>query len=180
MWRRWDWATSLSVLSVETVIAFGSNIGDAQERFGAALRMLEGAGRVLARSSLYRTRPWGDKEQDDFTNAAVHYQTRLRPVSLLAHLQEVERACGKHVIRKNGPRTLDLDIIFYGDEVIETGNLVVPHPRATERDFVLYPVAEICPEWRHPVLHKTARELKNALQGESFVTDEVRKWHLMM
>lgn len=126
-----------------------------------AMEDLAAAGRVVARSSLYRTEPVGIAEQPAFVNAAEVVETGLDPEALLEFLLATERSYGRdrvHDVPK-GPRTLDLDVLLIDEQVIRTERLTVPHPALAERRFVLAPVAEIAPQWRHPVLGKTMREL---------------------
>jgi 2-amino-4-hydroxy-6-hydroxymethyldihydropteridine diphosphokinase len=127
----------------EALIALGGNVGDVRQTFNRAIAMLcDGvAVRLLARSSDYRTPPWGVTDQPPFINAVIAVATSLPPRDLLARALTVERALGRDrkAERRWGPRTLDLDILAYGD-------LTLPHPRLFERAFVLAPLAEIAPE----------------------------------
>jgi 2-amino-4-hydroxy-6-hydroxymethyldihydropteridine diphosphokinase len=146
-------------------IALGSNlpspIGSPGQTLDAAILHLADLGRVLAKSSYYATDPVGHADQPTFLNAAVALETSISPQSLLNRLMEIERAFGRdrsHGIA-NGPRTLDLDILLYGDLVLRTESLHLPHPRMAERSFVLLPMAEIAPELIHPVLRRTMSQL---------------------
>jgi 2-amino-4-hydroxy-6-hydroxymethyldihydropteridine diphosphokinase len=146
-------------------IALGSNLpspaGSLHETLDAAVLRLAELGRVLARSSYYSTEPIGYADQPAFLNAAVALQTALGPHTLLDRLLEIERSFGRdrsHGIA-NGPRTLDLDLILYGDLVLSTQNLQLPHPRMAQRAFVLTPLAEIAPETIHPQLRKSMSQL---------------------
>lgn len=118
---------------------------------------------VTAQSSLYETEPVGVKEQDLFVNAALEIKTDFDPEELLAVLLQIEQDMGRVRRQKWGPRIIDLDLLFYGDRVIETTRLKIPHPEAARRRFVLAPLEEINPNLRHPVLDKTVRELLAAL-----------------
>ena len=150
---------------METVfIGFGSNVGnrlDYCERAVTLLGLLPHS-RVTAVSSLYETEPVRDSTDPGpgwFLNGVVQIETDLAPVRLLDVCQEVERALGRDQEHRGGARTLDLDILFYDMRVIDEPNLTIPHPRLHHRRFVLAPLAEIAPEWRHPVLHRTMQDL---------------------
>lgn len=154
------------------VIGLGANLpsraGGPEQTVRAAMEELSGAGRVAARSSLYRTEPVEVEEQPAFVNAVAEIDTELEPDALLDFLLALERRYGRDRQREapKGPRTLDLDLLLVGDEVIATANLHVPHSALAERRFVLEPLKEIAPELRHPVLGKTMAELLAELPDE--------------
>ena len=131
------------------IIALGGNVGDVRATFEVAILDICGLARarLLARSSDYKTPPWGDEQQPPFINACMEIETTLAPDALLATLQDVERKFGRDRAseRRWGPRTLDLDLIAYDDLALETDALILPHPRLFERAFVLVPLAEIAP-----------------------------------
>jgi len=129
-------------------IGLGSNLADPLIQVRQALMELESipGTRVTARSSLYRTLPVGYLEQPDFINAVASVQTTLTPQALLAALHAIENLHGRRRTMRNAPRTLDLDLLLYGEEVIDQNGLTLPHPRLHERAFVLAPLAEIAPE----------------------------------
>ncbi len=150
-------------------IALGANIpspaGAPRQTLDAALLRLAELGRVIAQSSYYETAPVGYSDQPTFLNAAAALETNLTPEDLLRHLLEIERSFGRdrtHGI-PNGPRTLDLDLILYGNRILNTENLQLPHPRMTERSFVLLPLAEIAPSQIHPLANKTMKQLLHDL-----------------
>lgn len=146
-------------------IALGSNMGDSQGYldFGVEqLRATPGC-RVTAVSDFIRTKPYGGVEQDDFLNGALALDTILSPELLLERLHEIEREAHRERKVHWGPRTLDLDIIFYDQVVLDTPDLHIPHIDMQNRDFVLKPLAQIAPWVRHPVLNKTAEELLREL-----------------
>ena len=135
-------------MTVRAAIALGSNIDDPEahvERAFDDLAALPGT-RVLARSKLHRTKPVGYADQPDFVNAMALVETALEPRALLDELLAVEKRHGRVRTIPNGPRTLDLDIVLYGDRVIDEPGLKVPHPRAKERDFVMMPLREVWPD----------------------------------
>lgn len=139
-------------------IALGSNVDDRLAQMRSALAELETLGRVHRVSSFYDTEPVGLESKNWFLNAVVELDTRLPPRALLQGLQEIEKRSGRDHSQPEGPRTLDLDLLLYENEVIATEELMVPHPGLSRR-FVLEPLAEIAPQARHPLLWRTVREL---------------------
>lgn len=149
-------------------IALGSNLGNREENCRAALNLLEKKGvRILRRSSLIETEPWGLTDQPYFMNMIAEAETSLPPHELLALLLQTEEEMGRKRTVTWGPRTIDLDILLYDDLRIETNDLIIPHPLMHERDFVLRPLAEIAPEKMHPVLNKTVRKLLEELAAKN-------------
>lgn len=130
---------------VAAFVGLGSNLDSPEARVERAIQALAclPQTRLLARSSLYRSAPMGPQDQPDYVNAVVQLNTGLAPEALLDALQALERRQGRVRTRHWGPRTLDLDILLYGDNVIATQRLKIPHPGIAERSFVLYPLAEI-------------------------------------
>lgn len=128
-------------------IGLGANLGDAVESIRAAAEQLARAGRVGARSSLYRTPAWGVTDQPPFVNAALALDTALEPQALLAVCKEIERELGRRPSFRWGPRAIDLDILAYDDRRIDEPELTIPHPRLAERAFALVPLAEIAPAY---------------------------------
>jgi len=143
-------ADALAEASAEAFIALGGNIGDVRATFDRAVAMLcDGAAvRLKARSSDYRTPPWGVTDQPSFINAVIAVSTSLAPHRLLARALEIERALGRDRAgeRRWGPRTIDLDLLAYDDLTLHDPDLMLPHPRLFERAFVLVPLAEIAPD----------------------------------
>jgi 2-amino-4-hydroxy-6-hydroxymethyldihydropteridine diphosphokinase len=136
----------------EALIALGGNVGDVRETLQRAVEMLCDGVEIslLARSSDYRTPPWGVEDQPPFINCAILAVTEMAPHALLARAQAVERSFGRDRTRERrwGPRTLDIDLIAYDNAAVDTPDLTLPHPRALERAFVLLPLSEIAPERR--------------------------------
>jgi 2-amino-4-hydroxy-6-hydroxymethyldihydropteridine diphosphokinase len=132
---------------LEVYLSLGGNLGDPARSMGAALRMLDKdkAVSVVAVSSLYRTPPWGKTDQPDFLNAAARIVTTLPPRGLLDLCLEAERKLKRVREERWGPRLIDIDILTFGDSTVQEAGLEVPHPRMTERAFVLAPLAEIAP-----------------------------------
>ena len=124
-------------------IAIGSNIDDPPANVEQAMIHIEQLGRVMAKSSLYATKPWGVTDQPDFCNAAMQIDTEFSPHELLSRLQGIEQSMGRTATYKWGPRLIDLDLLTYEDVVIDDAELTVPHPHMNERSFVLVPLAEI-------------------------------------
>lgn len=134
---------------VHTVyIGFGGNMGDVASSITAARQALDGLFRVneISHSSLYISKPHGGVEQDDFINAVSAYETSLSPMQLLKEMLTIENSLGRTRDMRWGPRTIDLDLLLYGDKVLETEAVTVPHPRLQDREFVLYPLHEIAPD----------------------------------
>ena len=142
-----------------------SEVGEPEVTLAAALKRLRTLGRVVAHSRLYSTAPVGIADQPRFVNAVAALDTRLGPLALLGKLMEIEQEFGREreFEVRNGPRTLDLDIELYGDAVMESVALTIPHPRMRERAFVLRPLAEIAPEVREPRSRKTVARLLEEL-----------------
>ena len=132
------------------LIALGGNVGDVRATFKLAISHILGAAQatLIARSSDYRTPPWGEEDQPPFVNACIEIETRLDPHALLYTLHKIEKKFGRDRSQEKrwGPRTLDLDLIAYDDAVLDRPELKLPHPRLFERAFVLVPLAEIAPD----------------------------------
>jgi len=140
-------------------LSLGSNVGDRAGQLRDAIARMEATGRVVAVSSFYETEPVEFTDQPWFLNCVVALETLLAPQQLMAALLGFEQAMGRRRTQKKGPRTIDIDILLYGDEIVDTPELKIPHPAMHARRFVLEPLVEIAPGVRHPVLKKTVREL---------------------
>ena len=150
-------------------LSLGSNLGDREKHLRNAIARLSAAGRIVSVSSFYETEPVEFTDQGWFLNCAVALETTENPEQLMATLLHLEQDMGRRRIHTKGPRTIDLDILLYGDTVIDSPELSIPHPAMHKRRFVLEPLAEIAPEIRHPLLKKTIRELLGALPAGQLV-----------
>ncbi len=151
-------------------LSAGSNMGDRRANLMKAFGSLDQAGaRTKHISPFYETEPVGFREQPWFLNVAIEVETRLTPEELLTACQAIESAHGRIRTFRNAPRTLDLDILLYGNLVIDGPGLVIPHPRLAERRFVLEPLAQIAPGFQHPVLMKSIRSLLDICPDHSTV-----------
>lgn len=153
-------------------IALGGNVGNVSENFEiASEKIKEMIGRVIKQSSIYKTEPWGNKNQNDFLNSVICVETDLNSDEVLKNILSIEKAMGRDRNKDNqfAPRTIDIDILFYGEKIINNDNLVIPHPRLHLRNFVLTPLMEIAPGLIHPVLNKTIKELFQSNKDSSLV-----------
>ena len=146
-------------------LSLGSNLGDRAANLRAALAQLDGAGRLLAVSALYETKPVDVPDQPWFLNCVAAIETDKTPRELLQLALRVEAAMGRLRMREKGARKIDIDVVLFGAWVLDEPGLKIPHPAMHQRRFVLEPLVEIAPEARHPVLGKTGQELLAALAG---------------
>ena len=165
-------------MSADVYIGLGANLGNPLTTFEKCLPLIEGYSEIISKSKIYRSAPFGYADQPSFINAALRIETNLQPLDLLKKLQETEKALGKKVIRKNGPRVIDLDLLLYDDLSIESEELLLPHPRILDRDFVLRPLHDLNPELSHPFW--APKTLKSALSGlqQKFVENDPEPWEL--
>ncbi|MSR77900.1 MAG: 2-amino-4-hydroxy-6-hydroxymethyldihydropteridine diphosphokinase [Candidatus Omnitrophica bacterium] len=148
-------------------IALGSNLGDRNAYLDRAVLEVAKTPGIsgLKMSPVYETRPVGGPEgQENYLNAVMEIQTELAAREILNLLLKVEKGLGRERSVKNAPRTIDLDLIFYGDQVIEDRGLSIPHPRLHEREFVLRPLADLAPDFMHPVLKQSVRHLLTSIE----------------
>jgi len=144
-------------------LSLGSNLGDRQANLRNAIGRLLELGDVLEVSSYYETEPVDFTDQPWFLNCAVAVRTELLPNDFLKGIQAIEKSLGRQRTQPKGPRTVDIDILLFGQQTINTPHLQLPHPAMVERRFVLEPLTEIAPEVMHPKMKKTIRQLRNAL-----------------
>jgi 2-amino-4-hydroxy-6-hydroxymethyldihydropteridine diphosphokinase len=144
----------------EAFLLTGGNIGNRKMFLDKAAKEIEKrCGKILARSSIFETAAWGKEDQAPFYNQVLEIGTNFNAKQLMKTILLIEEDLGRKRAEKYGSRTIDIDILFFGDEVIEEAELVIPHPRMVDRRFVLEPLNEIAPEKIHPVLHKTIARL---------------------
>ncbi len=144
-------------------MAFGSNLGNRRENIERALAELAEHCEIVAQSSIHETRPEGLRDQRDFLNGVVLVRTELPPERLLQLCKRIEQRLGRARGPRNGPRPIDLDVLFYADRILVRPGLRIPHPRLHRRRFVLEPLCEIAPDQLHPLLRQSARELLSKL-----------------
>ena len=154
---------------MQVYLGLGSNLGERQANLARALKLLSESVHIEQASSLYETEPVGHTEQPLFLNAICRVQTELGPLQLLSLIKGIEASLGRVPGFPNAPRPIDLDIILYGDLVIETPELTIPHSRFKERAFVLIPLLEIAPDLRHPVSGDRIKDMAAVVEGQDGV-----------
>jgi 2-amino-4-hydroxy-6-hydroxymethyldihydropteridine diphosphokinase len=157
------------VAEANAFIGLGSNLGDRGAHLAGALRGLGRLGSLDAVSSVYETDPVGYGDQPDFWNLVAALRTDLAPQALLERLQALEAEAGRVRTFRDGPRSLDLDLLLYGDESLCTASLIVPHPRLLERRFVMVPLVELAPALRHPVTGRSMTDHLPEVRGRERV-----------
>lgn len=157
---------------IKAFIALGTNDGNRESNIQTALEEIAQFAEITQKSSIYNAEPVGFKDQPDFLNMVIEIKTELNPVELMIKLEEIEHKMGKNKEFENGPRLVDLDILFYDDKVVKYKDLEIPHPRLHQRNFVLTPLNEIAPKLIHPTLDKTIEYLKTNLKN----SEKVEKW----
>jgi 2-amino-4-hydroxy-6-hydroxymethyldihydropteridine diphosphokinase len=153
-------------MSHSVYIALGSNLGDRSANLEAAVEALPPSVRVLLRSPIYETPPWGYTDQPAFLNQVIQAETELSPQDLLTYFKKIEEQLGRQPTIQYGPRKIDLDLLFYDDLVLESPSLTIPHPQLAERAFVLLPLADLDPDLVHPLLGISIDELLSNVDQE--------------
>ena len=160
-------------MQVITVLSLGSNVGDRLNYLTLSKTAIQNyLGSILLSSNIYETEPWGIDNQDSYLNQVVAVQTSKTPNDLLDNIHLIERELGRIRRVHYGPRTIDIDILYYGERIIDIENLKIPHPHIQKRRFILVPLSEILPQIQHPLLKKTNQELLDMVKDEGKVT----KW----
>ena len=152
-------------------LGLGTNLGDRLANLKQAIAALTPQMELKAKSGVYETPPWGFEDQPKFLNQVIKVSTYLEPELLLKHLKRLEVALGRKESFPNGPRLIDIDILFYDDLVLNKPSIVIPHPRLHERGFVLVPLMDIAPSLVHPVIQKSVREM-----AEQHSTEGIQKF----
>ncbi len=140
-------------------LGLGTNLGERYENLLSASQSLMEKLKILEKSAVYSTPPWGVLDQPDFLNQVLLVETDLYPFALLAFLKNMEKQLGRVASIRYGPRLIDLDILFYDDLILDTPGLIIPHPQIEKRGFVLVPMADLAPDLIHPISGKTIRQL---------------------
>jgi len=152
----------------QVFISLGSNLKDKFTNIKLATYHLNTLGKIIKKSSIYKTSPVENKNQPYFLNCVVEINTKLKPKELLKKIKEIEKNMGRKESKKRyQPRIIDLDILFYGKKIIKSKTLTIPHKKLHQRKFVLWPLAEIAPNFIHPVLKKTIKKIKDELRDPS-------------
>jgi 2-amino-4-hydroxy-6-hydroxymethyldihydropteridine diphosphokinase len=148
------------MMNQSVFLLLGTNMGDRRKNLADALWAIEArAGVIRKRSAIYETAPWGKSDQSSFYNQVIQISTFLKPKDLLDQLLSIEKTMGRLRNEKWGERIIDLDILFYGNEVIESDNITIPHPQLPYRRFALIPLSEIADDFIHPSMFQTIHEL---------------------
>jgi 2-amino-4-hydroxy-6-hydroxymethyldihydropteridine diphosphokinase len=159
--------TDMDKRNNKVVLSLGGNIGDVKQTLTDSIKLLEQyVGKVSEKSPLYRTKAWGVESQPDFLNQALVLFSRLSPEELLVACLDIESKLGRVRKQKWYERTIDIDILFYNDEIIDTSNLIIPHQYIHERNFVLYPLVDLLPDYKHPLIGLSMKELKKECKDE--------------
>ncbi len=162
----------------EVGLSLGCNIGSCVSTFRYVITSLQYGGKLHRVSSLYLTEPWGTSNQPYYYNCVVILRTMMPLFPFFSFIRELERRLGRKTKGDYQPRTIDIDILFFGNVVINSKHLTVPHARMHLRRFVLEPLAEVLPNWKHPILNQTARDLLFSLNGSEqiFIVSPYPEW----
>lgn len=147
-------------------LSLGSNIGDRLENLANARKALNDKFKIIKESSIYETAPWGYEDQPDFLNQVIEIDVQLPPAEFLRIIKDIEKKLGREKSFKYGPRNIDIDILTYGNLVYHSGRLSIPHPKLGERAFVVIPLEEIAPKFRHPVTDRDIRSMSEEVDAQ--------------
>ncbi|HQN68578.1 MAG TPA: 2-amino-4-hydroxy-6-hydroxymethyldihydropteridine diphosphokinase [Anaerolineaceae bacterium] len=147
----------------DVFLGIGSNLGDREENLAQARDSIEAFVRIEAVSPVYETNAWGFEDQPAFLNQVIHIKTSLTPQALLRRIKRIEKDLGRKKSFRWGPRLIDIDILFFADYIIESASLTIPHKELHKRAFVLVPLADIAPDFVHPVFNQTVSALRDTL-----------------
>ena len=154
---------------ISVIIALGSNIGNFKINFQNAIESISKFGQIKSVGQIYVSKPYGLKEQNNFYNTAIEILTTCQPMELMSKLQSIEKKLIKNKKIPNGPRKIDLDIIFFGSKIVKNSQIEIPHPRAMDRDFVLKPISDFKPFYRHPLSKLTLKEALDSLASRYII-----------
>jgi 2-amino-4-hydroxy-6-hydroxymethyldihydropteridine diphosphokinase len=158
-------------MQVITVLSLGSNVGDRLNFLILSKTAISNTiGSIQLSSTIYETEPWGVDNQESYLNQVISVQTELTPIELLNKIQLIEKNLGRIRAVHYGPRTIDIDILYYGKRIIDFANLKIPHPYIQKRRFILVPLSEILPQMHHPLLKNTNQELLDNVEDDGKVT----------
>ena len=164
---------------ISVIIALGSNIGNFKINFQNAIESVSKFGQIKSVGQIYVSKPYGLKEQNNFYNTAIEVLTSYQPMELMKNLQSIEKKLIKNKKIPNGPRKIDLDIIFFGSKIVKNSQIKIPHPRSMDRDFVLKPVCDFKPFYRHPLSKISLKEVLESISSRYIVksldSSELRK-----
>ena len=160
---------------VRVYLGLGANLGDREASIDKAMLALEGLAAVDGTSSLYETEPWGYKDQPRFLNSVCTGTTELGARALLDGVKAIEEELGREATFRNGPRSIDIDILFYGDQIVDEDGLQIPHPGIPDRTFVLVPLLELAPDLVHPLSGKKTSDLLRELIGGPGLSGQLPK-----
>lgn len=151
-------------------LSLGSNIGNLEKNLKTAIKEISKIGKIIKKSSLYKTEPVDYRNQAEFLNMVLALETRLSPLGLMVRLQEIEHKMGRIQKTDKGPRIIDIDILYYNNKIIDQPNLQIPHPKIAKRNFVLIPMNEIATKHKDPKHKKIIKELLQNLKNPEKVT----------
>ena len=154
---------------ISVIIALGSNIGNFKINFQNAIESISKFGQIKSVGQIYVSKPYGLKEQNNYYNTAIEILTTCQPMELMLKLQNVEKKLIKNKKIPNGPRKIDLDIIFFGSKVVKNSQIQIPHPRVMDRDFVLKPICDFKPFYRHPLSKLTLKEALESISSRYII-----------